>query len=124
MNFLGNLLWIFLGGGIAIFAEYLMAAIVLACTVIGIPFAIQCLKMAMLGLTPFGKAIVPSQTASGCASGLLNVLWMITGGLVIALTHIVFALLCAITIIGLPFAKQHIKLAGLAFTPFGKEIRG
>jgi len=55
---------------------------------------------------------------------LMNILWILCGGIWIALTHFVFGLLCAITIIGIPFAKQHFKLASLAFTPFGKSVEG
>lgn len=119
MSFIGNLLWIVLGGGLVIFAEYLICAALLAITVIGIPFAVQCLKLAMLGLTPFGKK---TSENAGVGSTLLNVIWMLTGGLLIALTHLLFAALCAITIVGLPFARQHMKLCGLALTPFGRSI--
>jgi uncharacterized membrane protein YccF (DUF307 family) len=119
MSFLGNLLWVFIGGGIVIWFEYLVAALLLACTIIGIPFAVQCLKLAGLGLLPFGKEI---GGRTGAFSTLLNIVWLFTAGLVLALTHLMFALLCAMTIIGLPFAKQHLKLCGLALMPFGKEI--
>lgn len=119
MSFLGNLLWVVIGGGLVIWFEYIVAALVLACTVIGIPFAVQCLKLAGLGLLPFGKEI---GGRTGAFSTLLNVLWLFTAGLILALTHLVFAVLCAVTIVGLPFAKQHMKLCGLALMPFGKEI--
>lgn len=119
MSFIGNLLWIVLGGGIIIFAEYLLAACVLAITVAGIPFAVQCLKLAGFGLVPFGKEVVGG---SGAISTLFNVIWLVTGGLILGITHLCFALLCAVTIIGLPFAKQHMKLAALALMPFGKQI--
>lgn len=120
MSFLGNLLWIVIGGGLFIFAEYLIAAVILAITIIGIPAAVQCLKLAMLGLLPFGKEI---SGGGGAVSTLLNLVWMFTGGLVLALTHLLFALLCAVTVIGLPFAKQHMKLCAVALTPFGRSIR-
>lgn len=119
MSFIGNLLWIVIGGGIVIFAEYLIAAAILAITIIGIPFAVQCLKISMLGLAPFGKEIGGN---AGAVSTLFNLVWMFTFGLVIALTHLVFALICAVTVIGLPFAKQHMKLCSLALTPFGRSI--
>jgi uncharacterized membrane protein YccF (DUF307 family) len=119
VKLLANLLWLVLGG-LAIFAEYLIAALVLAISIIGLPFAIQCLKLATLALWPFGKAVSPGK--AGVTSTIFNVLWLLTGGLILALTHLFFALLCAVTIIGLPFAKQHTKLASLALTPFGREI--
>ena len=123
MKLIGNLLWIVLGGGIFIFFEYLIGGLVLCLTLIGIPFGVQCMKLAVLGLVPFGKEIVDKPKASGFLATLMNVLWIFAGGIWLSLTHLVFGLICAITIIGLPFAKQHMKLAGLALTPFGKEIR-
>jgi uncharacterized membrane protein YccF (DUF307 family) len=119
MGFIGNLLWIVIGGGLFIFAEYLIAAVILAVTVIGLPFAVQCLKLAMLGLVPFGKEVSGN---AGAVSTVFNLVWMFTGGLLIALSHLVFAAICAVTIIGLPFARQHMKLCGLALTPFGRSI--
>ena len=119
MSAFGNLLWIVIGGGIVIFAEYLIAAVILAVTIIGIPFAVQCVKLAMLSLLPFGREV---GGRSGAISTLFNIVWLLTAGLVLALTHLFFAILCGITIIGLPFAKQHIKLAELALMPFGREI--
>lgn len=121
MSFLGNLLWIVLGGFIVALL-YFVGGLILCCTIVGIPFGVQCLKLALLALVPFGKRVEETKSASGCLSVLMNVLWLLLGGLGIALTHLLFALVCAITIIGLPFAKQHLKLAGLALTPFGKTI--
>ncbi len=122
MSLLGNLLWIVLGGGILICLEYLVSGLLLCLTIIGIPFGVQCLKLAFLGLVPFGKEVVDKESYTGCLAIGMNILWILLGGIWIALTHVIFAVLCAITIIGLPFAKQHIKLASLALTPFGKAI--
>ena len=119
---LGNILWIILGGGILICLEYLISGLLLCLTIIGIPFGVQCLKLAFLGLVPFGKDVVDKESYTGCLAVFMNVLWILLGGIWIALTHIIFAVLCAITIIGLPFAKQHIKLASLALTPFGRAV--
>ena len=124
MSIVGNILWIFLGGGIFIFFEYLIGGIVLCLTIIGIPFGLQCFKLSILGLVPFGREISGKQSYSGCLSIVMNIIWLLLGGLAIAATHLIFALLCAITIIGIPFAVQHLKLARLALTPFGMEIRG
>ena len=124
MSTLGNLLWIFLGGGIFLFFEYLFGGLILCITIVGIPFGLQCIKLSILGLVPFGKEIVTTESASGCLSIFMNILWIIVGGIWISLTHLIFALLLTITIIGIPFAKQHIKFASLALTPFGREIRG
>jgi uncharacterized membrane protein YccF (DUF307 family) len=122
MSLLGNLLWIFLGGGIFLFLEYLFGGVVLCATIIGIPFGIQCIKLSLLALMPFGKDVVQYERPTRCLSTIMNVLWILCGGIWIALTHLAFAILCAITIIGIPFAKQHMKLAALALTPFGKEV--
>lgn len=119
MSVLGNILWIFLGGGIVLFLLYLLGGIILCVTIIGIPFGVQCIKLSVLALLPFGKAIKTTKWGHGIVSTLLNVVWIVFAGLEIALCHVVFGLLCAITIVGIPFAKQHMKLASLALTPFG-----
>jgi uncharacterized membrane protein YccF (DUF307 family) len=119
MSVIGNILWIFLGGGILLFLEYLFGGVILCITIIGIPFGIQCIKLCGLALLPFGKKIKTTETGHGIISTFLNVIWIVFAGLAISLTHVIFGLLCAVTIIGLPFAKQHLKLASLALTPFG-----
>jgi len=123
MSILGNILWIFLGGGLIIFFEYLLGGLALCLTVVGIPFGVQCFKLALLGLVPFGKEIVHRESAAGCLATVFNVLWILLGGVWIALTHLIFAALTALTVIGIPFAVQHLKLAALGLTPFGKTYR-
>jgi uncharacterized membrane protein YccF (DUF307 family) len=122
MRLLLNILWIVLGGGFVIALEYLIGGLLLCLTVIGIPFGVQCFKIAGLGLLPFGKDIqdAPGGSAIGCA---LNVFWLIVAGIWIFLSHIALALGLAVTIIGIPFAFQHLKLAMLALAPFGKLVR-
>lgn len=121
MKTLGNILWLLLGG-IIIFLEYLIASIILFITIIGIPFGIQTLKLATLALWPFGKDTKEKKNANGCLNVFMNIIWILTGGIWICLTHIIFAIIFAITIIGIPFAKQHFKLASLSLVPFGREI--
>ncbi|MCB9749578.1 MAG: YccF domain-containing protein [Myxococcales bacterium] len=121
MNFLLNVLWIFFGGGFVIALEYLLAGLVLCLTIIGIPFGLQCFKMAGLGLLPFGKDI-REDPGAGVASGLGNILWFLLAGVWIFLSHIALAAGLAVTIIGIPFALQHLKLGLLALTPFGKRV--
>lgn len=123
MSVLGNILWIVLGGGILIFFGYLVGGLLLCLTIVGIPFGIQCIKLSILGLVPFGKEVENKGSSTGSLATVMNVLWILVGGFWIAVTHVVFAILMAITIIGLPFAKQHMKLAAFALVPFGKEIR-
>jgi uncharacterized membrane protein YccF (DUF307 family) len=122
MSCLGNLLWIFLGGGIVISCFYLVGGIVLCLTIIGIPFGLQLFKLAGLSLSPFGKEVNTERTAGGILSILMNVLWWIFGGVEVAVMHLVMALILTITIIGIPFARQHLKLLTLALVPFGTSI--
>jgi uncharacterized membrane protein YccF (DUF307 family) len=111
-----------LGGGIVLFLEYFLGGLLLCLTIIGIPFGIQCIKLSLLALFPFGKKVKEGEGASGCLSLVMNIIWILVGGIWVALTHLVFAVICAITIIGIPFARQHLKLVALSFAPFGKEI--
>lgn len=121
MNLLLNIIWIVFGG-LAIAIEYVVSSILMMCTIIGIPFGLQTIKLAQVALVPFGTTVTKSPNSSGCISLLMNVIWWLVGGIPIALTHILFGLLFCITIIGIPFGVQHFKLAGLAFTPFGKSV--
>ena len=122
MNSLGNVIWLIFGG-IIIAIEYLICSLLLMITIIGIPFGLQTLKMANLALWPFGRDAIVVDRGSGCLSTFMNVLWIFLGGIWISLSHLVFAIILAITIIGIPFARQHIKLASIGLTPFGREIR-
>lgn len=122
MKLLGNIIWL-LFGGLVIAIEYFISSILLFITIIGIPFGLQTLKLASLALWPFGRDSYQVEKHSGCLATFMNILWLILGGIWIALTHFVFAVILAITIIGIPFAKQHLKLAAVGLTPFGREIK-
>ena len=124
MSLLLNILWIIFGGGLLLCLEYLLAGCLLCLTIVGIPFGVQCFKIAGMGLVPFGKEIREDPTAAGagCLGLLMNVLWFLVAGLWIALSHLALAIACAVTIIGIPFALQHVKLAVLALAPFGKRV--
>jgi len=121
MRIIGNLIWL-LFGGIFIALEYLCASFLLIITIVGIPFGIQTIKLAGLAIWPFGKTTRVRESSSGCLSTIMNIIWIFIGGIWISLSHILFGLLLCITIIGIPFGKQHFKLAALALTPFGREI--
>lgn len=121
MGTLGNLIWLIFGGFL-VFIEYMVAGFLLCITIVGIPFGIQAFKLAGLALWPFGKTIGMKSYAPGCLSTIMNLIWLLIGGIWIALTHLVFGLLLGITIIGIPWAKQHFKLVSLALTPFGREV--
>ncbi|HRZ42948.1 MAG TPA: YccF domain-containing protein [Bacteroidales bacterium] len=121
MKLLGNILWLIFGGLVTAI-EYFVSSILLMITIIGIPFGIQTLKLASVALWPFGAKITSRPADSGCLSILMNIIWLLIGGIWIALSHVAFGILLAITIIGIPFARQHFKLAALALAPFGKII--
>ena len=121
MNFLGNLIWLIFGGIITAI-EYFVASLILIVTIIGIPFGLQTMKLGMLALWPFRYTTVQRPVTSGCLYTLMNIIWIFVGGIWIAVTHFIFGILLSITIIGLPWGRQHFKLAGLALTPFGKDI--
>jgi len=121
MRILGNLIWL-LFGGFVIAIEYLIGSLILMITIVGIPFGLQTLKMASLSIWPFGRTSRVEQRASGCLYILMNVLWLICGGLWIAISHAIFGILLCITIIGIPFGMQHFKLTEVALNPFGRVI--
>lgn len=121
MTLLLNILWFILGGWL-IFLAYLLGALILCITIIGIPFGIQCFKLSVLGLAPFGQEIVEKDPPSGPLPIIMNVIWILLPGLELALLHLVLALLFAITIIGIPFAAQHLKMTRLAILPFGYTV--
>lgn len=121
MKILGNIIWLIFGG-FAIFLEYILAGLALCVTIIGIPFGIQAFKLGMLALWPFGQKIEYMDDTPGCLSTIMNILWLIIGGIWISLTHLLFGLLLFITIIGIPWGKQHFKMVSLALTPFGRKL--
>lgn len=121
MNFIGNILWIIFGGFFAALG-YFIGGLVLCMTIAGIPFGLQCFKLAFAVLAPFGKRIEYSPAGGGCLTLLLNIIWILCGGLATALNHIIWGIICAITIIGLPFARQHFKLIEISLMPFGKNL--
>ena len=121
MNLIGNLIWLIFGG-LAAALGYIFGGFVLCLTIVGIPFGLQCFKLASLVLWPFGRRVVSTGSTMGCLSVLFNIIWIIFGGLYTALVHLAFAFLLAITIIGIPFARQHLKLMELSLMPFGKQV--
>lgn len=122
MRFILNILWAIFGGGFVLALEYVVAGLICCITIVGIPFGMQCFKMAGLALFPFGKDF-DDGGRRGAVGVLLNVVWFLFAGVWIFLTHLAAALALAATIIGIPFAIQHVKLAMLALFPFGVRIR-
>lgn len=119
MSALGNIIWIIFGGLVGAIG-WLIAGLFCCLTIVGIPFGMQCFKMATLQLAPFGREV---RTVNNSPIGLLgNILWIIFLGWELALANLFSALIFAITIVGIPFAVQSLKLAKLSLMPFGKEI--
>ena len=121
MNLIGNIIWLIFGGLISAIG-YFIGGLVLCLTIVGIPFGLQCFKLGILMIWPFGKQVVSSTRDTGCLTLLLNILWILCGGLWIAVGHIVFGFLLCLTIIGIPFGRQHFKMVEIALMPFGKRI--
>ena len=121
MSIIGNLLWLILGG-LVIALIYFLAGLLFCLTIIGIPFGVQLIKIGGLALSPFGKDVATKPSFNGCLSILMNVLWFLIGGWEVAILHLTIGLVCLITIIGIPFALQHFKLAMVAVFPFGTTL--
>lgn len=121
MSLIGNLIW-FIFGGLLLGIGYLFGGMVLCLTIVGIPFGLQIMKLGLFAMCPFGGEVVPGNNASGCLPLLLNVLWIICGGIEVALTHLALGIVFSITIVGIPFGMQHFKLMMLALMPFGHQV--
>ena len=121
MKTLGNIIWLVFGGFI-VALEYFVSGFLLMLTIIGIPFGLQAFKMGMLALLPFGHDVEKVEGTFGCLNLIMNIIWFFIGGIWIVLTHLFWGILLCITIVGIPFGKQHFKLLHLAFVPFGKRI--
>lgn len=121
MKILLNIIWVVFGG-LMIAVEYAVSSLALMITIIGIPFGLQTLKLALVALWPFGTDIVDDGWPSGCLAGVMNVIWWFVGGVPIALTHLLWGVIFCLTVIGIPFGLQHFKLMKLALFPFGKGV--
>jgi uncharacterized membrane protein YccF (DUF307 family) len=128
LSVLLNLLWIVFGG-LWMAAAWMIAAVVMAITIIGLPWTRAAFNIAVYTLLPFGQKAVSRaeyygqhDIGTGPLGVLGNVLWLVLAGWWLALAHLITAIMLAITIIGIPFAWAHVKLAGLALWPIGKVI--
>ena len=128
MSLLLNVLWI-LCGGLYMAVAWIVAAFIMAITIIGLPWARAAFNIALYTLLPFGQKAVPRAQVTGAedlGTGLLgtlgNVIWLVLAGWWLALGHLITAFLLMLTIIGIPFAWAHLKLAGIALWPIGKMI--
>lgn len=119
MSCIGNVLW-FVFGGLWMGLSWALLGVLWCITIVGIPVGVQCFKMAGLAFFPFGKEI---DYGGGAGSLLLNIVWIIFGGLALAVEAALIGVLFCITIVGIPFGKQCFKLAKLALMPFGAQVR-
>ena len=118
MGCLGNFLW-FLFGGCVLGLSWLFIGILWCITIVGIPIGIQCFKFASLAFFPFGKEV---QYGGGAVSMILNIIWLIAGGIPLAIEAATLGVLFCITIIGIPFGHQCFKIAKLSLMPFGATV--
>ncbi|MXU66583.1 YccF domain-containing protein [Oceanomicrobium pacificus] len=127
LSLLLNILWI-ITGGVWMALGWVLAGVLMAITIIGLPWSLSAFKIANYTLFPFGRVAVDrgmvhgADEAPGAFSFIGNLLWLILAGWWLALGHVITAVGLAITIIGLPFAWAHLKLAGLSLWPMGKAI--
>ena len=120
LSFLLNILWLICGGLLAALA-WVIAAAIMAVTIIGLPWCFAALRIALYTFLPFGHEM-RSRPDAGMLSLIGNIIWFVLAGWWLALGHLILALALAVTIIGLPFAWAHLKLAGASLFPVGKEI--
>jgi uncharacterized membrane protein YccF (DUF307 family) len=118
---LGNVIWLICGGLFSAIG-YIIGGVALCLTIVGIPFGYQQIKIGIATLAPFGCELVEKPDANAPLWLVLNIIWLLTFGWVIALHHLIWAVILAVTVIGLPFALQHIKLIPLALLPFGRDL--
>lgn len=123
IRFVLNVLW-FLFGGLLTGLGWLLAGVLLAITIVGLPYAGAAFRIAGFAFWPFGKEIVHRETglASGALGVVLNVIWFILAGWWLALGHVVVAVAEAISIIGIPFAIKDLQLAYIALAPIGRDV--
>ena len=122
MKLLGNILWLVFGG-LLIAMIYYAVGLLMCITIIGIPFGVQLFKLGTYALWPFGHELVDGPNQPGCLSIVMNLLWILLGWWQIALLHLGCGLLFCITIIGIPWGVQHLRMALATVFPFGKEIK-
>jgi len=121
MSLLGNIIWLICGGLIS-GVMHIFGGIALCFTIIGIPFGYQEIKIGIATFAPFGTTLVEYEDANSPLMLVLNIIWVVTFGWVIALHHLIWTVLLGLTVIGIPFALQHLKLVPLALLPFGRDL--
>jgi len=120
MSLILNILWLFFGG-LPMAVGWVIAAAIMALTIVGLPWTPAALRLAGYTLLPFGQSVIDAPDA-GTLSTIGNIIWFVLAGWWLALGHLILAVGLAITIIGIPFAWAHVKLARLSLTPVGKVV--
>jgi uncharacterized membrane protein YccF (DUF307 family) len=118
---LGNVLWVIFAG-IWLAAIYVVAGIFMLVLIITIPFGIQAFKLAGFALWPFGRHVVYGAKISSPLHIVGNIIWIIFGGISLAIWHLIAGVLLCVTIIGIPFGIQSFKMIPIALMPFGAEV--
>lgn len=121
MSLVGNVVW-FIFGGLLVGLLYMLAGLLLCLTIVGIPFGIRAIQFGITVMTPFGKETQVREDA-GPLAAIFNIIWIILFGWEIAILHLLSGLLFTVTIIGIPFARQHFKLAPVALLPFSYRLQ-
>ena len=121
MSVFGNIIWLIFGGFFAGLG-YILGGLVLCITIVGIPFGLQAIQLGVATMAPFGKEVKPNERAGGLLSLVFDVIWLLVAGWEIAIAHLIGGIILAVTIVGLPFARQHFKLIPVALFPFNYEL--
>ncbi len=125
MRLLGNILWFVFGGGIIAGLSWLLWGVVLALTVVGIPFAFAAFRIAGFAFWPFGRELVDARSVGEeriVGTGLMNLLWIVLAGIWLTIAHVISGVVLCLTLIGIPFGLAHFKLARVSFAPLGKRV--
>ena len=125
MTLLLNILWFVFGGGLVAGIAWLLLGLLLAITVVGIPFAVAAFRIAGFAAWPFGRTLVDARTVGEeqiVGTGIANLLWIVFAGIWLWISHVLAGVAYCVTIIGIPFGFAHFRLAAVSFAPLGKRV--
>ena len=125
MTLLGNVLWFVFGGGFVGWIAWMCGGVLLAISIIGLPFAFAAFRIAGFVAFPFGRQLVAVRELGESpmvGTGVANLVWIVFAGLWLFLAHVAAGIACCLTLIGIPFGLAHFKLAMVSFAPLGKRV--
>jgi uncharacterized membrane protein YccF (DUF307 family) len=125
MASLGNILWFVFGGGIFAWFGWMLGGVLLAITVVGLPFAVAAFRIAGFAAFPFGRELVDVRAfgeSRVLGTGLANMLWVVFAGIWLCIAHAAAGVAYCVTIVGIPFGLAHFKLANVCLAPLGKKV--